>query len=209
MSWIVVSYFTDNSPYPEHATHLIRSLRSFNLPYEVTPMKDLGDWQKNTQFKATFLQQKLKRFRPHSLVCVDCDAVFYRYPDYFDKLDIDPSVNIAVHVLDHSKYSRRNHPPELLSGTIFLRNTPTTSIIVNAWIAACRKSPMLWDQRALASVLQNFPYHQLPAEYCTIFDLMKSVQNPVIKHFQASREVRRAKKNSPKTNQVFVVKRKK
>lgn len=208
MSWIVVFYFTDNEPYPKHAKHLIESVQSFGLPYDATPVKTVGSWDANTHYKPIFLKQMLEKFYPQSLVYVDCDAVFCKYPAYFDYLDNwKDGPDIAVHVLDHSKYTRKNHAPELLSGTIFLRNTPTISIIVGRWLEICQKNPTMWDQRALAHVLQDFPYHVLPEEYCVIFDYMQSVKNPVIKHFQASREARRAKKHSPVTNQVHVVKR--
>lgn len=205
--WIVVSYFTENSPYPECADRLVHSLHTLNLPHDVVAVRDLGNWYRNTQFKAKFLQQQLQKHYPKSLVCVDADAVFLKYPEYFDYLeDWKSGPDIAVHVLDHSKYGRRDRLPELLSGTIFLRNTPKASIILEKWIAECQKNSTLWDQRALASVLKEFQFHRLPDEYCVIFDYMSSVQDPVIKHFQASREVRKGKKQRT-TSPVFVIKR--
>ena len=207
-NWLVVSYFTENPPYPECANRLISSLQALSLPYDVVSVKDLGDWYKNTQFKPVFLQRMFTKYSPKSLVCVDADAVFLRYPEYFDYLDNwNGGPDIALYVLDHSKFGRRGRTPELLSGTIFLRNTPTTSIILERWVAECRKNPVLWDQRALVNVLKDFAFHLLPEEYCTIFDYMASVKDPVIKHFQASRAVRKARR-IPKTNQVYVVKRK-
>jgi len=147
----------------------------------------------------------LEKHHPNSVVYVDVDAIFCRHPKYFDKLDSTPEVNIAVHVLDHSKYRRKNHPPEMLSGTIFLKNTEITKQIVDEWILECRKDPKLWDQRALANVLRRYKYHLLPEEYTMIFDYMSSVKNPVIKHFQASREARR--KVSTKKKQIVVLPR--
>ena len=189
--WIVCAYYTKNTTYENYSKKFIESVKQFNLPYDVVPVDNKGNWYVNMQYKPTFLKKMLEKHHPNSVIYVDIDATFCRYPGYFDKLETAQEVNIAVHVLDHSKYRRKNHPPELLSGTIFLKNTETTKQIVNKWIQECMKDPMLWDQRALASVLKKYKYHLLPEEYCVIFDYMSSVENPAIKHFQASRESRR------------------
>ena len=203
--YVVVSYYTKNTIYEKYAKKLIESLKRFSsLNYSIVPIESLGDWYKNTQYKPTFLKQMLEKFYPHSIVYVDVDAEFCRYPSYFDSLDSLTYVNIAVHFLDHSKYRRKNHPPELLSGTIFLKNNEKTRIIVGEWEDRCREDPQVWDQRALAEVLRHSKFHSLPEEYCVIFDYMESVENPVIKHYQASREVRRQVKviNSSKPRVV-------
>ena len=190
MSWIVCAYYTENTIYKKHAKKLIESMHQFNLPYDVFGVPNKGSWYANMQYKPVFLSQMLEK-HPYSIVYVDVDAIFCRYPEYFNKLDAIPEVNIGVHILDHSRYKRKTRPPELLSGTIFLKNTTTTKQIVEEWIRECRKNPHLWDQRALASVLERYKYHLLPEEYTVIFDYMSSVKNPVIKHFQASRQNRR------------------
>lgn len=189
--WKVCAFFTTNTAYESHSKKFIESVEQFSLPYDVVPIENKGSWYANTQYKPTFLKKMLEKHFPESVVYVDIDAIFCRYPGYFDKLEATPEVNIAVHVLDHSKYRRKNHPPEMLSGTIFLKNTIITNEVVNKWILECKKDPKLWDQQALATVLKKHKYHLLPEEYCTIFDYMSSVKNPAIKHFQASRESRR------------------
>jgi len=190
MAWIVCAYFTKNSLYEKHAKNLIQSLQKFALPYEITPIENKGNWYSNMQYKPTFLLEMLLKYPNRSIVYVDVDAVFCRYPEYFNYLDTQSKDDIAVHVLDHSKYGRKNHPPELLSGTIYFRNTEKSSIIIREWIEECKTNAKLWDQKALATVLKNHPYHLLPAEYTTIFDYMSDIKYPVIKHFQASREAK-------------------
>lgn len=185
--WIVTAYYTPK--YQKHANRLVESLERFNIPNDVCLVNDLGDWYKNTQFKPVFLQQMLEKHAPKSIVYVDVDAEFLSYPSYFDELDL-LDVNIAVHVLDHSKYRRKQAPPEMLSGTIFLKNNGKVRVILQEWITECTRDPRLWDQRALATVLKNHEYSLLPESYTVIFDYMSSVKNPVIKHYQASREFR-------------------
>jgi len=194
--YIITAYYTDNGPYPSAAQRLIKSLKQFNLVYEITSIKDLGDWYKNTQYKPVFLQEKLKKFYPYSIVYVDIDAVICRNPILFNQLDDMSHVNIAVHVLDHSQRKRKNNPPELLSGTIYLKNTKETSIIMLEWIKECEKNPKLWDQRALDIVLKDRDFYYLPEEYCCIFDYMSDVFSPVIVHYQASRIAKGHVKNS-------------
>jgi len=186
--WIVCSYYT--SDYQKYTTQLIESLKKFGIPSDIQLVNDLGSWDKNTQYKPTFLLQMLLKHSPNSVVYVDVDAEFVAFPNHFDKLDADPNVNIAVYFLDHSKYKRKNHPLELLSGTIFLKNTEENYIIISEWQQEIKRDPTIWDQRALDRVLRKHKYNLLPDCYCTIFDYMGSVENPVIKHYQASREFR-------------------
>ena len=188
--FVVVAYFTTGTPYEEHVRKLIQSLNDFILPYDIKPIKNMGDWYSNMQYKPTFILEMLQKYPNRSIVYVDADAAFFRYPEYFNYLDKQSNDEIAVHVLNHSKYARKNQPSELLSGTIYFRNTEKSSIIVREWIEECKTNPKLWDQRALATVLENHSYHLLPEEYTTIFDYMSSVTHPVIQHFQASRQNR-------------------
>jgi len=193
MAWLVVGYYTEGTRYVNHAQKLIQSLEDLNLSYEVAAVKNLGSWDANTHYKPIFLKEMVKKHYGSSLVYVDVDAVFLKYPTLFDKLDADKNVKIAVHILDHQKYRRKGAGKELLSGTIFLRACDEVSIIIDEWIAVCKSNLKLWDQVALGRVLRgkNRAFHVLPPEYCMIFDYMTDVKEPVIKHFQASREERR------------------
>jgi len=188
--WIVCAYYTNDSIYSKHVKKLEESLRKWNLPHDIQSIESLNDWHKGMQYKPYFLRDMLRKHPTHSIVYVDVDSIFCRYPSLFDTLHSKMSEPIAVHYLDHSKYRRKHLGPELLSGTIFLRNMEETSIIIREWIFELSKNPKLWDQRGLATVLKNHPHYKLPEEYCVIFDYMSTVKNPVIKHFQASRVFR-------------------
>jgi len=204
--FVVVAYFTVGTPYEEHARKLIQSLSVFILPYDIKPIKDMGDWYANMQYKPTFILEMLKKYPKRSIVYVDVDAVFFRYPEYFNYLDTQSTDEIAVHILDHTKFARKNQSPELLSGTIYFRNTEKSSIIVREWVEECKKDKKLWDQKALARVLRNYPYHVLPAEYTTIFDYMSSIKHPVIRHYQASRQNRNRRPTSIPKRKPRIVK---
>lgn len=201
MSWLVTAYFTGHPIYKEHAAKLAQSMLAHKIRYEIVNVPDLGTWQANTQFKPAFLMNQLQRYPSDNIVYVDVDAVFLRYPALFDDLDKNPSVNVAVHLLDHSKYRRKTAEPEILSGTVWLRNNHETMTIVAEWINQCKANINMWDQAALQRVLQNRGYYNLPDRYCCIFDYMASVQGKVIVHNQASRVTKTFTARSPVTVQ--------
>ena len=190
MDWLVIAYYTIGTIYENIVDNLCRTLNQFNVPNKIVAVNDLGSWQKNTQYKPKFIKQMLEENKNFNLIYVDADAEFLEYPHYFNNLSQDSSINISVLELDHNKFGRKARGLEILSGTIFLINNETTMSIVNEWIKGCELNPDKWDQVILSIVLKKYGFHNLPEKYCVIFDYMVSVPNPVIKHFQASRQVR-------------------
>ena len=76
----IISYYTKNTPYEEVAnTHLIPSLKKWNLSYEVEAINDLGDWQKNTGYKSQFVLKMLNKHK-NNVCFLDCDATIEQYP---------------------------------------------------------------------------------------------------------------------------------
>ena len=192
MSYVVTAYFTVGTPYEEHVKRLIRSMQRFNICYDVKPIQPKGDWYANTQWKPYFVEEMLAKHFPKSVVYVDADAEFMRYPSLFDEYDERDDACVAAHVLDHTRRRRKHVAPELLSGTLYFKNCATTYEIVEKWKEECKVDSKLWDQVALDRALKNYPFFILPEEYCTIFDYMSDVEEPVIKHYQASRAVKNA-----------------
>jgi len=189
MDAIFVAYYTRDSLYEEYAKNLAQSLQQFNLTYRIIGIEDQGSWDKNTHYKPIFLKQMLDELTPVPLVYIDVDALVHRMPVVFNDLIADPTVDIAAHILDHSKYGQ-TLPPELLSGTLYLANTTNTKQIVDSWIQVCKTSIQLWDQVALDRVLKARKYQHfrnLPEQYTVIYDYMQKVVDPVIIHYQASR----------------------
>ena len=185
MSFIIVGYYTADTLYEDKAKVFAASLDKYNVPYYLERIKSLGDWYKNTCYKPTFLRRMLEKFSDTNIVYVDCDAKFLAYPVLFDTLDCD----VGVYVFDRSCYSKSVHGFEVLSGTIFLKNNVKVKRIVGKWALECKNNPRVWDQKSLEKTL-NGDYYTLPGEYCKIFDRMPEITNPIIVHYQASREVR-------------------
>lgn len=193
MNFLITAYHTTDKIYTEQALLLKRSLEQFNIPYHIRSIDTLGNWQKNTQYKPTFLLEMIEQFPDHCIVYVDSDAEFKAYPVLFDELT-KTCAKIALHQLDHFLHRKRKRPLEVLSGTLFLPNTATVYNIVKLWQEHCKVNPILWDQRALEKVVGN-NFHQLPEEYCYIFDYKYNRQmKPVIVHNQISRKVKKVEK---------------
>ncbi len=188
-SYVIVAYYTIGTPYEAEAAKLITSLKKLNISYDVVGVKNLGDWQSNTRFKAKFMQDMLVKHSGKSLVYVDSDAIVHSNPVLFDNYDCD----IAVRWQDFKW--RKN---ECLSGTIYMANNEATFNLCKSWesLNSTNKINNL-EQWNLGDVIKESRSKQLikdknlPPEYTMIFDSMRSMYpniKPVIEHFQASRK---------------------
>lgn len=188
MEFLVVGYYTANTVYEKYAKQFVKSLRRFHIPHYVERVESLGGWIKNICFKPTFVKTMLKKFPDKNIVYVDVDAEFFGHPVLFDSLDC----TIAVYEYDGADYHKKNWKPEVLSGTIFFKNNEKALEIVEEWERRCKRK-RIWDQKHLQDIL-NGNFEHLPPEYCKIFDRQNHIGNPIIVHYQCSREVKKNKK---------------
>ena len=191
--YVVVSYYTINTPYEYEAANLRNSLEKLKVPYDIVGVPNLGDWQSNTRFKARFMQDMLKKHKGKSIVWVDSDAVIHSYPDLFDSYSCD----VAVRWQDFRW--RKN---ECLSGTIYLANNSQTLELCKRWEGnnvsegPGAKTFEQWNLGKAIEDMRNegkIKDENLPPEYTMIFDSMRKMYPnviPVIEHFQASRKLR-------------------
>ena len=175
---IFVSYYTRDSIYESYANKLEWSYRKFGLPYDILAIDDLGSWDANTQYKPEFCGSMLIKHK-QPIVYVDADAEIMQAPAFFDNINCD---------IGFVKKDR----VELLSGTLYLNNTPNVFKLIGEWIAGISQEPNIWEQKVLQKVVEKSDgkVELLPPTYCQIFDLMKDVGEPVIVQKQASRQVK-------------------
>lgn len=175
----VVAFYTIDTPYETEVQHLINSLQKRGIDYEIFPVSNKGTWVQNCGQKPTVISMAL-RATSQDILYVDADAVIEGDISYFDTLDAD----IGFHRLNGK---------ELLSGTIFFRNTQKTRELVLLWEMAQKETPKEWDQKVLDRVLAThgeklgIVIANIPERYCKIFD-RKSEEPGVIIHNQASRK---------------------
>lgn len=191
--FLIIAYYTENTSYDILAENLKKSLQNFQLSYHIEPIKDQGSWEKNTHYKAFFIQEMLNT-KDQDLLYVDVDAQFKQSPDLLTTIDCD----IAYRTQDF-KWRK----DEALSGTVFFKNNDKVKKLVNRWIElneatpAERMKPETWEQKNMQRAqreMSDIVYYNLPPEYTFIFDHMKMMYpgvSPVIEHYQESRNVHR------------------
>lgn len=199
MKFLICVFATQDTPYITIAENqIIQSLKELNIDYSFSKVTNLGSWRKNTSYKSKFALDMLNSNPNKNIVLLDADCRVLKYPELFD--NIPEYYNIGAHVLDwNSWYCNGSDKHELLSGTLFLRNTARTKQIVEYWANACIASPDTWEQLLLQNTITYFSEHiyELPIEYCYINKLPDGqdpyvkVTDPVIVHYQASRELKR------------------
>ena len=189
-TFLIVAYYTKDTIYEDHARHLESSLSRYDVPYYIQEVPNLGTWLKNTSYKPTFLLSMLTKFPQQNIVYVDVDAEFLQYPVLFETLPELMTYDVAAYIFDRSCYNKSVKGFELLSGTLFFKNTEESKNIIERWEQRSQQNPNEWDQKSLEHVLGE-SHDLLPGAYCKIFDRMETVIEPVIVHYQASREIRR------------------
>ena len=188
---MVVSFYTENTGYENEANRLAQSLELFGINYDIQSVTNFGDWWKNTNYKATFMLEMLKKHPEKNLIWMDADSVLRRYPELFHTIDAD----IAVHTVDWKDYPHINKSSsEMLSGTIYIKNTEQMHEFVQEWINQIKADKRVIEQVNLRRVVGRYKDRikvvNLPAEYCTIFDTMATVADPVVEQLQASRRLK-------------------
>jgi len=185
---LVVSFFTAGTEYKGIAKNLKASLDKFRIPYAICGQIDQGSWELNTAHKAAFLWHCLDlNGKGWRLLWIDCDAVVQAPLDFFDSPAV-AGADIAAHV-------RKGR--ELMSGTLYLEDSPVTRDVVQRWIELNIDFPRRLEQTNLHQAILEQPtvkFVELPPEYCFIFDTFRREHahlKPVIEHFQASRRLRK------------------
>lgn len=199
----VISYFTDL--YAWDAEQLLKSLaRSGVSDYSVERRPQLGSWERNTQYKAPFILEKL--LEGDSVVWTDADSRIRQYPSLFDSLTCDvafffltkeqvPEFELPSNsTLSRESIDRHGY---LQSGTMFFNNTPKSIALVEKWISINEQDHVQWDQWTLQTAIELIPglvVENLPPEYVWIDGISSAIfgsRKPVIEHLQASRRFKK------------------
>lgn len=195
-----VSYYTDL--YAWDAEQLIKSLARQGIQdFKVERRPQLGSWERNTQYKASFILEKLLEGDP--VVWTDADSRIKQYPPLFDTLTCDvaffylkkdqvPEFELPKNsILSQELVNRDGY---LQSGTMFFNYTPKTIELLNTWISINEQDHVQWDQWTLqvaVDMVLGLDVGILPPEYNWIDGISTNIfgsRKPVIEHLQASRK---------------------
>jgi len=194
MKPLVISFYTENTPYQLEVMHLIESCQRLGIEAQIEGVPSQGTWDVNCAIKPFFIQSKLKENK-RPIFWVDADAVFKKAPDFSSMSNAD----LAIREMKRFSYDPRL---KLCSGSMLINYTPQALAFVDQWCDRCTKKIesnqdlQFLDQITLVELIDQgtplkvFP---LPISYAKIFDLDAQevdAEEIVVEHFQASRRYR-------------------
>jgi hypothetical protein len=176
--YVVCSYHTDDDIYTEEAARLRASLERFGLPHHIRSIpKGALRWKDACRLKAAFIAEMLA-LHQRDVLWLDADAAVLAHPALFDAFTGDLGVRLRP-------------PGELLSATVYIKNSERGRFLVREWVRFTDENPKWNDQPALQQVVTTHGPQgivSLPESYAHKFPLPGS--NAVIGQYQASRKVR-------------------
>ncbi len=188
---LIVSYFTENSPYEKEAEDLIASCKKFGLEYQIEKIPDQGSWSKNVCFKPDFLLACLEKYnRP--LIWTDIDSFFFQNPQIL----LDCKADVALRINDTVAADSNQ---KILANTMYIGNTAPSKKLLNFWKKECekilKKDELAYDQVGLRRVILHYPtmveIKRLPMTYFTATDTPEEKDmfpdNAVVVHYKLSR----------------------
>lgn len=186
----IFGFYTSDFVYKKHAEILKLSAKKFGIDILLYEYEH-NDWQSIIQFKPSFIS-KMRKELSGPILYVDVDAIILKdIREYFINIEDD----IAVHYLNDS---------ELLSGTLFINDTAGAYSLIEEWESTMLKCPDIWDQIVLDKIIlervsnKKLKVKRIPEEYTYIFDCGNENVEPIIEHFQASRDAAWVKKYKSK-----------
>jgi len=152
MKYIVISYYTKNTPYETEVERLIESLKRFNIEYDIIGIDNLGDWQKNTMYKATFILSMIRKYAPRPIVWLDVDAILKDKPIFLDMIDADAAFYYRT---DGGRVPRIPEDCELISAAMYFEPNEYTEMLLKMWIEENKKNERDLEQHKLMSSMDH------------------------------------------------------
>ncbi len=191
---LVISFYTENSPYQVEALSLIHSCHTLGIEAEIEGIPSEGPWERNCAIKPFFIRRKLlEKKRP--VFWVDADAVFKKKPDFSSMMRAD----LAFREMKRFSFDKRF---KYFSGSFFLNHTAAGLKFIDKWCGYCqqkiddKEDLVFLDQTSLVDLIErgeSVKIFSLPIAYAKVFDLDAHEINPeeiVVEHYQASRRFR-------------------
>lgn len=85
---IVISFYTANWKYSEHAARLKAECEELGLEYLIEERPDRGDYLANCRQKPAFIAECLEKLK-RPVLWIDVDGSIYKRPELFENIDAD------------------------------------------------------------------------------------------------------------------------
>ena len=197
MRVLVIAYYTTWNGYDKEAERLSKSLKRFELESDILSLSRdyLPSWNDAVSYKPRFILEAFDHSKEFDgYLYVDADAQFVGKPDF----SIFETCDLSFH-----KFKRCiSTPTEFLTGTMYFANVPRVKEFIQLWAQETipYKHTDTPEQHGLKDAMQKMPSMNvldLPPEWVWIFDDFPKIYGkdrcPIIKHYQASRRLRRIK----------------
>lgn len=197
-----ISSYTKGTIYKNIMDNYLRpSLEKFNLPYHIFEVKDLGHWAVNSRQRPLYIKEAMKLFPGENIVWIDADARVLKSPDVLFHIPL--SCHLGANYLmwsDHYGRPGDKDKVEILDGTSYYRNTEDMMPFVDEWIersvAAGVNHRHMLKEMIDEKIDDKLNLFIIPRSYCYIMtkpdgsDPVVPIKEPVIAHYQASRQAR-------------------
>ncbi len=192
---LVVSFFTVDPIYEKEADRFIKTLKAFDIEYDIRGLEPSTAWRLNSNMKWPFIIGMMKEYPTRDIVWMDVDSRIRKYPIKLKEINCE----LALHFIDWKKYPDVKRVPrdclQAACGVVYIKNTEKMHSFMNEFLVLRKKSPLVPDAVIMKDFVKQIgnkvDVFNLPATYCQIFDQMHGAGDPVIEQMQASRKLKR------------------
>lgn len=164
---LIVSFFTRDWTYPDHAKRLAKECEKLKLRYRIDELQSTNSYLRNCCLKPAFIQQCLLDERG-PVLWIDVDGSIFAKPDFFR--DDDPYDFQARRI--NSPVRKRNWHV----GTMWWNYTAESMAFIDRWVANTGEST---DESALEFTWRqphNLRTRNIPKSY---FEILRDDRAPV------------------------------
>ena len=127
---LVVSFYTENTPYQLEVMSLIASCNTYGIESEIEGIPSEGSWERNYAIKPFFIRKKLLE-KKQPIFWVDADAVFKKKPDFSFLRHCDLSFREMKRFFNQRQF-------KYFSGSLFLNYTQNGIKFADKWCQYCQ-----------------------------------------------------------------------
>jgi len=132
---LIVSYYTPETAYEEHAKQLKASVDKLGLDSRIEPRQAKSSWVENCAQKALFIQE-MRKSETRPILWLDADAILRR-----------PLKELLNCNADFAAVRRDGW--HIFGGQVYFGTDAKAEAMIERWCRYCRDYPYIWDQVSL------------------------------------------------------------